>query len=122
MLADTLNMTPIYANSKLPDLNLGTASGASCDPALANELLAIAETASGYSAVLNGRFQGGHITRHYGQPHNNIHAVQLEMTQCSYMQEAMPFDYLPERAAGVQPHLRRMIEAVLGFAQERAAA
>ena len=113
------SVVPRFFEGKLPDLNLGTANGASCDPALANELLAIAQSASGYSAVLNGRFQGGHITRHYGQPHDNIHAVQLEMTQCSYMQEAMPFDYLPERAVGVQPHLRRMIEAVLGFARGR---
>ena len=60
--------------------------------------------------------KGGHITRHYGQPAQNSHAVQLEMTQCSYMQEALPFDYLPEVAAGVQPYLRRMLEAALAFA------
>ena len=86
------------------------------DPALAQELLSIAKEAQGYTAVLNGRFKGGHITRHYGQPAKNIHAVQLEMTQCSYMQEALPFDYLPEVAAGVQPHLRSMLEAALAFA------
>jgi N-formylglutamate deformylase len=37
------------------------------------------------------------------------------MTQCSYMQEAMPFDYLPEQAAQVQPVLGAMLEAVLVF-------
>jgi N-formylglutamate deformylase len=45
--------------------------------------------------------------------------VQLEMTQCSYMQEAMPFDYLPKQAAQVQPILRAMLEAVLGFVELR---
>ena len=45
--------------------------------------------------VLNGRFTGGYITRHYGQPAQGFHAVQMEMTQSSYMQESMPFDYLP---------------------------
>ncbi len=69
--------------------------------------------------MLNGRFKGGHITRHYGAPARNIHAVQLEMTQCSYMQEAPPFDYLPEVAAGVLPHLRRMVYAALAFARSR---
>ncbi|GAO21655.1 N-formylglutamate amidohydrolase [Alicycliphilus sp. B1] len=69
--------------------------------------------------MLNGRFTGGYITRHYGEPARNIHAVQLEMTQCSYMQEALPFDYLPEVAARVQPHLRRMVEAALAFALSR---
>jgi N-formylglutamate deformylase len=46
-----------------------------------------------------------------------VHAVQLEMTQCSYMQEHLPFDYLPEIASGVQPHVRRMLQAMLAFAQ-----
>ena len=115
------SVLPRFFEGKLPDFNLGTADGASCDPALAQELLRIAQSAPGYTAVLNGRFKGGHITRHYGAPARGIHAVQLEMTQCSYMQEALPFAYLPERAAQVQPHLRRMLEAVLGFARSKAA-
>ena len=110
------SVLPRFFEGTLPDLNLGTADGASCDPALAQELLRIAQSTPGYTAVLNGRFKGGHITRHYGDPARNIHAVQLEMTQCSYMQEALPFAYLPERAAQVQPHLRRLLEAVLAFA------
>lgn len=113
------SVLPRFFEGRLPDLNLGTANGASCDPALAQELLAVAQSASGYSAVLNGRFQGGHITRHYGQPHNNIHALQLELTQRSYMQEAMPFDYLPTVAAGIQPTLRRLLQTTLAFAQAR---
>ena len=113
------SVLPRFFEGRLPDLNLGTADGASCDPALAQELLAIAEAAPGYTGVLNGRFKGGYITRHYGEPARNIHAVQLEMTQCCYMQEALPFDYLPEVAAGVQPHVKRMLQAVLAFAAAR---
>ena len=101
----------------MPDFNLGTADGASCDPALAGTLLGIARSIPGHSAVLNGRFKGGHITRHYGQPGQGVHAVQLEMTQCSYMQDCLPFDYLPERAAQVQPHLQRMLAVALDFAR-----
>ena len=115
------SVLPRFFEGRLPDLNLGTGQGTSCDPALAQELLAIAKAATGYTAVLNGRFTGGYITRHYGEPARNIHAVQLEMTQCSYMQEALPFGYLPEAAARVQPHLRKMIEALLAFATRRAA-
>ena len=111
------SVLPRFFEGKLPDLNLGTADGASCAPALAQELLRIAQSAPGYTAVLNGRFKGGHITRHYGAPARNIHAVQLEMTQCSYMQEAPPFAYLPERAEQVRPHLRRLLEAALEFAR-----
>ena len=69
--------------------------------------------------MLNGRFKGGHITREYGDPSRGIHAVQLEQTQSSYMQEQLPFDYLPEVAADVQPHVRRMLEAVLAFVERQ---
>lgn len=110
---------PRFFEGKLTDLNLGTANGASCDAALAAELLRIAKAARRYTAVLNGRFQGGYITRRYGNPAQGVHAVQLEMTQSSYMQEHLPFDYLPEVAAGVQPHVRRMLEAVLDFVERR---
>ena len=114
------SVLPRFFEGKLPDLNLGTGDGVSCAPELAQQLLAAAKQATGYTAVLNGRFKGGHITRHYGDPARNIHAVQLEMTQCSYMQEVLPFDFLPEVAAGVQPHLQRMVEVALTFALERA--
>ncbi|GAA5233170.1 N-formylglutamate deformylase [Verticiella sediminum] len=115
------SVLPRFFEGKLPDLNLGTGNGISCDPAMAEAVFAEARAAGGYTAVLNGRFTGGHITRHYGQPARNIHAIQLEMTQSSYMQEALPFDYLPEVAAGIQPHLRRMVQAALDFALARKA-
>ena len=113
------SVVPRFFEGKLPDLNLGTANGASCDPSLAQTLLSIGQSAPGFQAVLNGRFKGGYITRQYGRPEDGVHAVQLEMTQCSYMQEAMPFDYRPEQAAQVQPVLGAMLEAALGFAQWR---
>ena len=115
------SVLPRFFEGKLPDLNLGTGKGSSCDPALARTLLGIAESAAGYTGVLNGRFTGGYITRHYGRPAQNVHAVQLEMTQSSYMQEALPFDYLPERAAGIQAHVRRLLEAVVEFVEKRTA-
>lgn len=112
------SVVPRFFDGRLPDLNLGTADGASCDPALAQALLRIAQSAPGYSAVLNGRFKGGHITRHYGQPGHGIHAVQLEMTQCSYMQESMPFAYQAGAASRVQPTLRALLQACLAFAAQ----
>jgi N-formylglutamate deformylase len=115
------SVLPRFFEGKLPDLNLGTGNGTSCDPALAETLLRIASSAKGYTGVLNGRFKGGHITRQYGNPAGGVHAVQLEMTQSSYMQEQLPFDYLPQVAAGVKPYVRDMLEAVLAFAEARAA-
>ncbi|MFP3541814.1 N-formylglutamate amidohydrolase, partial [Pseudomonas sp. SIMBA_044] len=75
------------------DFNLGTFNDVSCDPKLAHDLEAICAKHTPYSHVLNGRFKGGHITRHYGNPANNIHAVQLELAQSTYMEELEPFNY-----------------------------
>jgi N-formylglutamate deformylase len=81
--------------------------------------LGIAQSIPGHSAVLNGRFKGGHITRHYGRPAEGIQAVQLELTQCSYMNESGGFEYEPERAERVQSHLRRMLSAMFAHARRQ---
>ena len=62
------SVLPRFFEGKLPDLNLGTADGKSCDPALAQQLLDVARQATSHTSVLNGRFKGGYITRNYGQP------------------------------------------------------
>ncbi|HET8745296.1 MAG TPA: N-formylglutamate deformylase [Ramlibacter sp.] len=116
------SVLPRFFEGRLTDFNLGTADGASCDPALGAELLEIARGVPEHSAVLNGRFKGGYITREYGRPAEGVHAVQLELTQCSYMEESGDFAYLPERAKRIQPYLRRMLETVLAHARRAAAA
>ncbi len=73
-------------DGELPAFNLGTASGDSCAPDLQRGIEK-AMQASGLSHVSNGRFTGGHITRHYGNPSSNIHAVQMELAQNAYMIE-----------------------------------
>lgn len=100
---------PWLFEGKLPDLNLGTANGASCAPDL-RELLAARLRTSRHSNAVDGRFKGGYITRHYGRPAEHIHAVQMEMCQSLYMQEEPPFAYLPARAVNVQPLLREMLQ------------
>ena len=101
---------PRLFEGKLPDLNLGTADGASCAAEVLAPVAAIAQ-GSGFSAVVNGRFKGGHITRRYGNPSQGVHAIQLELCQSLYMDERKPFDYRPERAACLQPTLTAMLGA-----------
>lgn len=113
------SVLPRFFEGKLPDLNLGTGQGSSCDAALAERVLQIAQAVPGLTAVLNGRYTGGYITRHYGRPAEGVTAMQLEMTQCSYMQEAMPFDYLPEVATHVHPHVRAMVETLRDHARQQ---
>jgi len=110
---------PRFFEGKLPDFNLGSANGASCDQALAEQLLKIAQNAPGFTSVLNGRFKGGYITRHYGQPAHGVQAVQLELALAAYMEEQPPFAYQPQRASPVQPHLQAMLEAMLAYVEAR---
>lgn len=108
---------PRFFEGRLPDLNFGTADGASCAPGLQQALAHCVADAAPYSHVFNGRFKGGYITRHYGQPGDGIHAVQLEMSQCVYMEESAPYRYRPDLAAQVQPLLRRLLDTCLEWAQ-----
>jgi formiminoglutamase len=85
---------------------------------LATQLEAICATHIDYSHVLNGRFKGGHITRHYGNPAENIHAVQLELGQCTYMEEFEPFRYRPDLAAPTQVVLKELLQAFLAWGQK----
>lgn len=113
------SVVPRFFDGKLTDLNLGTGKGSSCAERLGERLLVEAKAATGFTSVLNGRFTGGYITRHYGQPARNVHAVQLEMTWSCYMEEQPPFEYSPEIAKHIAPHLRRMLEATLDFVEGR---
>jgi N-formylglutamate deformylase len=104
---------PWLFDGVLPDLNIGTAGGASA--ALQVEEAVTREAAAQEEAthVVNGRFKGGYITRHYGRPADRIHAVQLEMVQKLYMSESAPYAYDDTKAAAIQPLLRRMVEAAV---------
>jgi len=103
---------PFLFEGRLPDLNLGTAGGASCTPALQARLEAVLAAQSRYDWVANGRFRGGYITRHYAAPAEGIEAVQLEISQRIYMDEET-FAYDEARAAHAQAIIRNLLEAVL---------
>jgi N-formylglutamate amidohydrolase len=104
---------PRFFSGRLPDLNLGTADGASCAGSLQAAALSVLQQAPGFSAVCNGRFKGGYITRHYGQPQSRVHALQLEMAQSAYMDERPPYAWNPRRAEALQAVLRRLVAALL---------
>ena len=108
---------PWLFEGRLPDLNIGTADGASAHPSIAQAVAAVCEARGGYSHVVNGRFKGGYITRHYGQPDQHIHAIQLEKCRDIYMRDAPPFAYDAAVAAPFQPQLQAMVQAALDAAR-----
>lgn len=103
---------PFLFDGRLPDLNLGTANGASCSSALQARIEAVLTAQTDYDWIANGRFKGGHITRHYGAPGDGIDAVQLELSQRTYMDEDS-FAYDEAKAARLRPLLRRLLAATL---------
>jgi N-formylglutamate deformylase len=104
---------PWLFEGRLPDLSIGTASGASAHASIAEAVTQAAARHPEVTHVLNGRFKGGYITRQYGRPTEDVHAVQLEMCQHLYMREAPPWDYDAARAAAIQPVVRDMVETAL---------
>ena len=106
------SVVPFLFDGRLPDFNLGTAGGTSCSPALQQALEAELAAQSDFSFVVNGRFRGGYITRHYADVARGIQTVQLELAQLNYMDEDT-FAYLPERAGRTQALIRRLLERTL---------
>lgn len=106
----------------LPELNIGTDNGATCDPALSD---AVAAACGTRSHVLDGRFRGGWTTRHYGRPEQGIHAIQMEIAMRAYLDEPAgepdatnwPPAWEPERAAPLRADLARILAAALTFAK-----
>jgi N-formylglutamate deformylase len=106
------SVVPFLFDGTLPDLNIGTADGGACSPGLQKRLVNVLESQKDYSFVMNGRFKGGYITRHYGKPVQGVDAIQLELAQLNYMDETT-FEYDDNRAAKLQPLIRKLLEAVV---------
>ena len=113
---------PRLFDGELPQFNIGTNDGQTCDPALASAIEAIC-AASGRSHILDGRFKGGWTTRHYGRPGSGVHAIQMELAMRGYLDEPadvnetnwpQPLD--PARAADLTPNLRDILAACIAFA------
>lgn len=112
-----LGRVPRLFDGELPQFNIGSFDGKSCAPALAG---AVEAACVGDSNIVNGRFKGGWITRHYGDPENGIHAIQMELAMRGYLDEAGPWppQWDASRAALLQPALRNILAACLDFAKD----
>lgn len=104
---------PSLFEGRLPDFNFGTNGGVSCDAKLSDAITHVLNAQSNYSHVLNGRFKGGYITRHYGDPGQGVHAIQLELVQQTYMDGAPTFAWREDLADKVRPLIKECLEELL---------
>lgn len=123
------SVLPRLFQDTLPVFNLGTNEGRSADRALqavVTDILA----ASGQSFVVNGRFKGGFITRHHGQPDHGVHALQMELANRGYLPEpegkgtpdTWPVPYDPAFAAPMRATLKTILQTALDWAKTGASA
>lgn len=114
------SVIPRLFDGELPQCNIGTDDGRSCDAGLTRMIEAHCDKA-GLSRVTNGRFTGGYITRHYGRPAEAVHALQMELACRGYMREPdgaptpanWPAPYLDALAAPLRATLRTMLDDVV---------
>ena len=106
---------PLLFDGELPQLNFGTNDGRSCASEIVDVVMDGIGACENYSSVFDGRFKGGYITRQYGEPANDIHAIQLELAQRSYMnEESRRFD--DNLASQLHQVLSKILQAYLASA------
>lgn len=103
----------------LPDFNIGTVDGTSCDPTITCLVQKICAKANGYSHILNGRFKGGWTTRAYGRPDQGWHAIQMELAQSTHLAtQTPPFAYDPAKADRLRPVLADILRHLAALAPD----
>ncbi len=108
---------PALFEGRLPDFNFGTANGDACAPELLNAVVRSARQ-QGLKVVCNERFQGGHITRHFGCPARGCHAIQLELSQRCYLNEStrqVNTTAFPAAVTSIRKLLISLLEATEDF-------
>ena len=107
------SLVPYLFDGKLPDFNIGTNSGASCDLQIQSSVESVCSSQPDYRSITNGRFKGGWTTRHYGKPESGFHAIQMELAQCNYMLEQSPWSYQSDSAEKLRIVLKQILTTLL---------
>jgi N-formylglutamate deformylase len=114
------SVIPRLFEGTLPQFNIGANDGTTCAP----ELTAAVSGACGADQVIDGRFKGGWTTRHYADPTNGVHAIQMELAIRGYLREPATIDEAkwpprddPDYTAPMIATLTAVLAACLEFAR-----
>jgi N-formylglutamate amidohydrolase len=78
---------PTATMPRAAEFVLGDAHGTACGPRLTG-FVEQSLNDCGYLVRRNDPYAGGYVTRHYGRPRENVHALQIEIARSLYMDEA----------------------------------
>ncbi len=109
---------PTIRKDDFPDLILGNNDGKTANGELIEAVLKELGSDT-YELKHNTPFKGGHITRSFGDPENNIHALQLEMTKVNYMEDD-ELTFSEERSNRIRKILKSSFEAIINWAEKTA--
>ena len=112
------SQVPMLFDGKLPDFNIGTNQKQSCSTELTNGIVSVLEGQTQYSHVINGRFVGGYITRQFGQPQANRHAIQFELSQATYLKESTK-QWDESKASSVQALFSKILKEIIAWIQRQ---
>ncbi|WP_062059292.1 N-formylglutamate amidohydrolase [Aquimarina longa] len=99
-----------------PDMILGNNNEKTADPKLIKSALEGLQSGN-FKINHNTPFKGGHITRYFGKPENNIHTLQLEMNKILYMDDN-EITYNNDRAEKVQQVLLNTMKNLIDTLQK----
>ncbi len=105
------HIVPTIRKEVFPDMILGNNDEQTADPNLIK--IALDTLRQGpFQVNHNSPFKGGHITRYFGKPSKQVHALQLEMNKILYMNDE-EIQYDEERAQKVRAVLRPVFENLI---------
>lgn len=111
MPADALRASPLVRGARA-EIVLSDRFGASCAPVWLDYAVSVFEQA-GFRVLVNAPFAGGFITRRYGRPSKNWHAIQIEIDRGLYLDQSKitPSDGFSELQSRLKAVIRRLCEA-----------
>ncbi|WP_421980855.1 N-formylglutamate amidohydrolase [Roseibium sp.] len=103
----------------LPELSIGTADGASCNPDLRNLFVGTLSGLKGLDLGVDDQTRGGFIVDSFGRPERGVHGLTLLIAQRAYLRhESPPFEPDKGHIARLHKVLSECFSSLIDWAEE----